>query len=305
MTSTWRPHAEVELIVGTPPGGGQDRPARAMMNVLRSSGLVDVPMRLTNITGKGGGDAWDAVRRRPGTPHVLSVSSAPLLTNKVVGVSDFDHAELTTVATLYTESLAFIVPSASPLRTAEELLERLKSDPGGLAIAIATALATTNHIATARIVQHLGGDPRRLNLHVFDSALLALADVVETKADVGVISAASAVKALQAGTIRTLAVSAPTRMRGVFAGIPTWAELSVPCTMGLWRGIVGAPGIGAAELAYWEEALAAAVASPAWTAELEQQYWTATWKGAADTRAFLDGERAVLTRMLTDLGLTP
>src|SRR5436305_8855769 len=91
LTSPWRPSTEVELIVGTPPGGGQDRPARAMMRVLEDCGLVEVPMRLTNTPGKGGGNAWDAVHRRVGDAHVLSVSSAPLITNKVLGVSDFDH----------------------------------------------------------------------------------------------------------------------------------------------------------------------------------------------------------------------
>ena len=96
----WRPHTEVELIVGTPPGGGQDRPARVMMRVLETPGLVDVPMRVTNISGKGGGNAWDAVHGRPRDPHVLSVSSAPLITNRLLGVCDYDHAALTPIATL-------------------------------------------------------------------------------------------------------------------------------------------------------------------------------------------------------------
>ena len=49
----WCPSSEVELIVGTPPGGGQDRPARTLMRILATAKLVDVPMRLTNIAGKG------------------------------------------------------------------------------------------------------------------------------------------------------------------------------------------------------------------------------------------------------------
>ncbi len=30
----WRPAREIELVAGTPPGGGQDRPARALIEVL-------------------------------------------------------------------------------------------------------------------------------------------------------------------------------------------------------------------------------------------------------------------------------
>lgn len=61
-----------------------------------------------------------------------------------------------------------------------------------LAISLSTAIGTTNHIALGQIVQHLGGDPKTLNLRVFDSALYAVDDVVEGKADAGVISAVSA-----------------------------------------------------------------------------------------------------------------
>ncbi|MBI4205581.1 MAG: tripartite tricarboxylate transporter substrate binding protein [Betaproteobacteria bacterium] len=303
MTPAWRPHSEVELIVGTPPGGGQDRPARALMRVLQARGLIDVPMRLTNIPGKGGGKAWDALRQHPRDPHVLSISSAPLITNRLLGVSDFDHTALTPIATLYTEYLAFVVRSDSPLRSGADLLDRLRSNAGELTIAIATAVGTTNHIALGQIVRHLGGDPKGLKLRVFDSALYAVADVVEGNADAGAISAVSAVKALETGGLRALSVSAPRRMGGLFASVPTWAEQAVPCTIGQWRGIIGAPGITREQIAYWEQALAAATASPEWAAELEQHYWTNTYRASEETRAFLDSERVFLSGMLRELGL--
>jgi putative tricarboxylic transport membrane protein len=104
--------------------------------------------------------------------------------------------------------------------------------------------------------------------------------------------------------LRALAVSAPTRMGGIFADAPTWTEQSVPCAIGQWRGIIGAPGIDRAAIAYWEQAFGAAAASDAWRAELRQNHWTDTRKGSADTSAFLDEERKFLTRMLTELGLT-
>ena len=299
----WRPSAEVELIVGTPPGGGQDRPARSMMRVLQDSGLVAVPMRLTNIPGKGGGERHPMRCRRSGDGHVLSVSSAPLLTNKVLGASDFDHSALTPVATLYTEYLAFVVRPDSSLRSPAQLLERLSSDPGALPIAIATAVGTTNHIALGQIVEHLGADPKRLQLRVFESALLAVADVLESKAEVGVVSAVSAVKALEEGRLRTLAGSAPARMGGIFSDAPTWTEQSVPCAIGQWRGIIGAPGLDAAAVAYWEHAFGAAAESGAWRAELERNHWTSTWKSSAETAAFLDQERVFLSRMLGELGI--
>jgi putative tricarboxylic transport membrane protein len=303
MSASWHPAQELEIIVGTPPGGGQDRPARALMRVLDSRGLVRVPMRLTNIPGKGGGKAWDALRARRGDPHVLSISSAPLITNKLLGVTGYDHATLTPIATLYTEYLAFVARADAPLRRGGEFLERLRADPGALTIAIATAIGTTNHIGLGQIVQYLGGDPRRLKLRVFESALHAVADVQEGNADVAVVSAASAVKGVESGSLRAFAVSAPARLSGCYGDVPTWKEQSVPCVLGQWRGMIAPPDVNDEVIAFWEEVLSQAVESPEWSSELSQQHWTGTWKGSADTRRFLDSERDFLQKVLRDLGL--
>jgi putative tricarboxylic transport membrane protein len=301
--SAWRPRSEVELMVGTPPGGGQDRPARALMRVLQSGGLIDVPMRLINIAGKGGSDAWDALRLRACDPHALSISSPPLVSNKLLGVSDFDHAALTPLATLYTEYLVFVVRADSSLTSGADLLDQLGSNAGALTIALATAIGSTNHIALGLITQHAGGDAKALKLRVFDSALYAVADVIEGHAHAGAISAISAAKALETGELRALAVSAPRRLGGIFSGVPTWIEQAVPCEIGLWRGILGAPGINEDHIAYWEQALAAIAIRPEWATELEWNHWAGTHMTASETRAFLDAQRDFLSGMLDQLGL--
>jgi putative tricarboxylic transport membrane protein len=303
--SAWRPSQEVELIVGTPPGGGQDRPARVLMRVMEAARLIDVPVKVTNIAGKGGGKAWDALRARAGDPHVLSISAPPLLSNRILGVSDFDYRELTLVANLYTEYLAFIVRADSGIQSATELLAMLKADPGTIKIALATAVGSTNHMALGQILRHLGADPRKLDLRVFDSAMYAVDDVVAGNAPLGVISAVSAVKALKAGQVRALVVSAPERLAGVFAGAPTWTELGVPCVIGQWRGVLGAPGVGADALAFWTHALGAALAHADWQAELAANSWSGAFMTGDKLRAFMDAEREFCGSMLQALGLVP
>ena len=308
-SNAWQPTREVEIIVGTPPGGGQDRPARVLTKVMASAGIVNVPMRVSNVVGKGGGSAWDALRTHAGDPHVLSINSGPLLANCILGVSDYDQSAFTPLANLYTENLVFIVPAASPIKDARAFLARLKAslvDTIDFVISFATAIGSTNHIALGQIVTHLGGEPQALNLHVFDSALYAVADVAEGKADAGVISAVSAVKAMQAGTVRALAVTAATRMGGVFASTPTWAEQGVPCVLGQWRGIMGgmgSKGMSTEQVQFWEQAFSAATRHPDWAAELETNYWTHAFMDATQAREFLDGEYAFLDKMLRGLGL--
>ena len=50
---TWRPEREVEIVAGTPPGGGLDRTARALSKVLESRRLLDMPVKVTNMPGDG------------------------------------------------------------------------------------------------------------------------------------------------------------------------------------------------------------------------------------------------------------
>jgi len=49
--SAWHPQREIEIVAGTPPGGGLDRSARALMKVIESQQLLDVPVKVTNVAG--------------------------------------------------------------------------------------------------------------------------------------------------------------------------------------------------------------------------------------------------------------
>lgn len=301
----WVPTREIELVAGTPPGGGQDRPARALIDVLGKHRLLEQPVKLTNIPGRGGGNAWDYLRGKSGDPHVLAISSPTIISNKLLGVSDLTYADLTPLANLYTEYPVFIVRADSPLANVSALAARLKEDTAGLRIALATAIGNTNHIALARLTQHAGGDVTALTIDVFDSARYAVGHVLEGKADLGVITAVSAVPELDAGKLRTLAVSGPRRLGGIFESVPTLLECGVDCEIGMWRGIIAAAAILPAAVAFWQRTLAAANATDTWQAELAKKYWANTFLIGAEELTFLANEYALMAGALTDLKLIP
>lgn len=303
--NAWRPSREIELVAGTPPGGGQDRPARALIEVLAAHRLLDQPVKLTNIPGRGGGNAWDYLRKHNGDPHVLAINSPTIISNKLLGVSATDYSDLTPLANLYTEYPIFIVRADSPIADVAELIRRLKADTAAVHISLATAVGNPNHIALARLTRHAGGDVKALKIDVFDSARYAIAHLIEGKADLGVITAVSAVPELTAGALRTVTLSAPARLGGLFAGVPTLKESGVDCAVGMWRGIIAAGGIARDAVAFWDRTLAAATATPEWQAELAKKYWANTFMAGAAELAFLEEERTVMTGALGDLGLLP
>src|SRR5215216_1517053 len=119
----WKPEREIEIVAGTPPGGGLDRVARALARALSEGRLLDVPVRVANIPGDGARRAWTHVDRYPGDAHVVAVSSPNLTSDCLVGVADFDHRRYTPIATLVTEYIAFAVRTDSPLQTGADLLD--------------------------------------------------------------------------------------------------------------------------------------------------------------------------------------
>jgi putative tricarboxylic transport membrane protein len=302
----WRPQREVEIVAGTPPGGGLDRSARALVKAIESKRLLDVPAKVKNVAGDGGRRAWAYLNRHPGDPHVLCISSSNLATDHLLGVSAFDHETVfTPLAILYTEYIAFVTRSDSSLKSGADLIARFAAGAGSVTVALSTSLGNPNHIALAKVVRHAGGDVKAPKIRVFDSALDAVADVVTGNAEVCAVTAASAVKEITAGTMRALAVSAPQRLAGLYAQTPTWLEQSVDCVIGAWRGVSGARGLTPAQVAYWEGTLAAAVRTEAWIAELARLYWTPMYLDGATLREHLKRERTEMSATLKDLGLLP
>jgi len=302
-TTGWRPERAVEIVAGTPPGGGLDRTARALVAAIEAERLLDVPVRVVNIPGDGARKAWGYIEAHAGDPHVLAISSPNLTTDRLVGLASFDHSAFTPIAILYNEYLAFLARSDSSLRAARDLLQMLATRAERVTVALSTALGNPNHIALAKVIRHAGGDVRAPRIRVFDSALDALADAEAGNADIAVITAASAVSALEAGSVRPLAVSSPARLAGPYAATPTWAELGADCIIGAWRGVSAPAGLRLEEIAFWERVLRAAVQGASWKAVLGRQHWTAMYLDGAGLREHLARENAEMATMLAELGL--
>ena len=305
MTSemTWKPEREIEIVAGTPPGGGLDRSARALLKSIVAHRLVDVPVKVINVGGDGGRKAWRHIERYAGDGHVIGISSPNMAADYLTGVTTSDPDRFTPLAILYCEYIAFVVRADSPIRSGADLIRRFARGAGGVTIALATSLGNSNHVAVAKVIRHAGGDTGAPDIRVFDSALDAVADVVAGDAQVGAITAASAVPELAAGRLRAIAVSSPTPLPGPYAAAPTWTEQTVDCVIGSWRGASGPPGLGAAQIAFWQATLAAATRTAEWKSDLERHLWTEMYLGGVELREHLERERTDMRAVLGELGL--
>src|SRR5688572_17038327 len=177
----------IEIVAGTPPGGGLDRTARALAKALEESKAFPGPIAVRNVPGDGARKAWAYMDEHRADGNVVSVSHPNLTTDRLLGLASFEHFDYTPIAILYTEYIAFVARVDSEVKTAADLLARMRVDSAGLSVALSTALGNPNHIALARVVRHAGGDPRAPLVRVFDSALDAVGDVVSGKAELAAV----------------------------------------------------------------------------------------------------------------------
>ncbi len=278
--------------------------ARALAKACAATGRVVVPIDVVNVPGDGARRAWTHhIDNHPGDGHVVGISSPNLTTDYLVGAARFEHSNYVPIATLITEYIAFAVRSDSALKTGADLLTRLGQNPAAVTAALSTALGNPNHVALAQLTRHAGGDVNAPTIRVFDTALDAVADVVENKSDVCAVTTASVLAELNAGRVRVLGITAPERLSGAFAMTPTWQEQSADCAIGAWRGVTGPAGLAPAPVAYWQGLLRAATEQPAWREELARLSWSPMYRDGAALHTYLDNERAEFVAVLGELGL--
>jgi putative tricarboxylic transport membrane protein len=297
----WKPERELEIVAGTPPGGGLDRSARALMKSIVANAVVDVPVRVVNVGGDGGRNAWRHIERYAGDGHVIGISSPNMAADYLTGVTRSDPDRFAPLAILYSECIAFVVRADSAIHDGADLIRRFAAN--AVTVALSTSLGNSNHVAVAKVIRHGGGDTRAPTIRVFDTALDAVADVVAGHAGVGAITAASAVPELEAGELRAVAVSSPARLPGPYAAAPTWSEQGIDCVVASWRGASGPPALGRAQIAFWEATLAAATRTSEWRSDLDRHFWTEMYLDGAELRDHLARERADMRAVLGELGL--
>lgn len=299
----WKPEKAVEIIAPSGPGGGTDKVARLIQRIWQDRQLVTVPVSVVNKPGGGGSVSLTYLQQHSGDAHFLQAVSAVLLTNHIVGRSTFSYTDFTPLALLNSEYVVLAVKSDSPLRSVKDVVARLKPDAGALSIAVGTSLGGANHIAAAAVARAAGADAKKLKTVVFKSSAESAVATLGGHVDMIASSASLVLPHVRSGAMRVLAVSAPKRLGGAFAAIPTLREQGIDAVVDNFRLMIGAGGMSPAQIAYWDQILGRLVQADEWKKDLETNLWENTYMGSRDTRKYLDEQHALLKSALKEVGL--
>jgi putative tricarboxylic transport membrane protein len=300
---TWKPSKHVELISGSAAGAASDTALRAVERLLQEKKLVDTTTSVINKPGGGGTIGWTYLSQQPPDGHHLTLLIGNIVSNYITGSSTLSHNDFTCAAQVFSEVTAVAVRADSPLRTAKDLLAKLKADPASISVAVGTAFGGSGHIALALAAKGVGADPKKMRAVVFQGVSQGFAALYGGHIDLLANPHSSFVAPLKEGRVRVLAVAAPQRLGGEFANVPTWKELGVDSAVEAFRAIAGPRGMGAAQVAYWESALRKMTETPEWKQVLENRSWVERFAGAEGCKAGFKAQYDQMSIGLRELGL--
>lgn len=299
----WRPEKPVEIVVPTTPGGSVDLTARLLQKILQDTGLVKVPVTVVNKPGGGGAVSLAYLNQHAGDGHFIATNTPNIIANDINGRTPVRYTEVTPLATLASQYTALAVRVDSPLKSGKDLIERLRKDPGSLAVSTPTTLGSVNHMAYALVARAGGVDVKKLKAVILGSGGEGATAVLGGHVDAHVGTTSSVIRMVESGKMRVLGIAAPKRIGAPYESTPTWTEQGLPVVMDTWRGVIGPRGMTREQIAFWNEVLAKAVTHDIWKQALQKNSWEANFLDSEGTRKLFDADYKEYRSILTDLGL--
>ena len=289
----------LEIIAPAAPGGGWDQHARSVQQVLQNQKLVP-NVQVVNIPGAGGtiglAQFVTAKKRAPSLLVGGQIMLGAIITNK----SAVTLEQVTPLARLTGEYSAVVVPADSPLKSLDDLLAKLKAEPGSVSWGGGSA-GGSDQILAGLIAKEAGVEPSKVNYVATAGGGEVLAAVLGGHITTAVSGYNEFAPQIQAGKLRALAVSSPERLPGVET--PTLKEQGIGLEFVNWRGIFAPGNLKPAELKEYDALMTKVTSSAEWKDLAKQRGWIDLYLPSDQFAQFLKTERSQIEGTLTELGL--
>ncbi|MBA2963837.1 MULTISPECIES: Bug family tripartite tricarboxylate transporter substrate binding protein [Ramlibacter] len=296
------PDRPVKVVVAFAPGGNNDVPVRIV--TVKLGELWNVPVIVDNRAGAGGIVGTDFVAKAAADGYtLLNCNSAthganPALHKKLPydAVNSFSA-----VALIGSAPNVVLVPSNSPIRRMQDLLEQAKASPGKLAVGTA-GIGSTQHFSlellktmTSTTIAHL---PYR-------GGSLALSDVMAGQVPAAITGLPTALSAIKAGKVRALAVTSAERSRHL-PDLPTVAESGVAgYDVTTWTGLCAPAGTPRPILEQLDADVRRALDAPDTRQKLLDAGVEPTYVPADRLASLIANEVARFSKIVTAAGIVP
>ncbi len=303
FAQSWKPEKPVDIIIGTTPGGPQDRQGRLIQRIFQERKLFEQTSSVSNRPGGGGAVALAYMANHKGDAHYIQIVAQPLISNHVAGRSKQHFTDFSPIAIFAVEYVTLVVRADSPIKDAREFIAAMRKDPTAYSVAIGTVVGNATHSSYAHAMKAAGVDVKRLRSVAFNSGSEGMTAAMGGHVDAAAGSVSTVLPHVRSGKLRVLAIGAPKRWEGELASVPTWKELGIDSAQDLWRGLAGPPGFTAAQTAFWDATIARTVKDLEWIKDVERNLAANVYKNSADTVKHWQAEYADVKALFIEMGL--
>ncbi|TMJ71168.1 MAG: tripartite tricarboxylate transporter substrate binding protein [Alphaproteobacteria bacterium] len=281
------PNRAVRMIVPFPAGGTADVLPRIVAEKLAEQWRQ--PVIIDNRAGAGGNIGAEAVASAPPDGYVLLASPpGPIAINdNLYKKLAFQPSKFEPVIVLGTVPNVLLVKPAFPAKTAAELIDYVKANPGKVSFA-SQGNGSTSHLS-AMLFQKLTGTEM---VHVpYRGTAPALQDIMGNHVDLFFDNLGSSLNLHNAGNLRILALGSPRRVPSL-PDIPTLAEAGVDEFQSVtWFAVVAPPGTPAAIAQALNQAIGEVLQQPGVREQFEKMGVRPLGGSVAETKRFIAEER--------------
>lgn len=305
-TESIYPLAAVEMIAPAGNGSGYDLTIRSIVQCLKNTGLVSVPLPVTNKPGGGGRISLEYLDKVRGMDHVISIYSPPLCLINLNGSTELNYAEDTTpIAQLVVDYGCFSVRADSPYQNLNQVMDQLKDAPESVRVGGTSSLGSMDHIQFLKIVRAAGvGNLKDISYEGFENGG-AVTQLMGGRVDILSAGISEVVGLVESGDIRVLAVTSGERLEGeVISRMPTCREQGIDAEFNNWRGLFGPADMPEYAVKYWEDVLKEMAETSEWESTCRKYGWTKEYKNHEEFTVFLDQANEEYRELLEEVGLS-
>lgn len=275
-----------------------DEAGRALGDALVGLGLSD-EIEYENKEGHGGttGLAWYA-GKYGSDPNALFMGDSNLVGAVALQKPAVDLTRLRPVARLTSDYLVVVVAGNSPIKTVNELAERLRTSPRLTPMAIGS-VGGADHVFAGLLAKSAGSRPEDPVYLPFARNFELVDAVLTGKAVAGVSGYGTFSAELTSGKLRAVGVSS----KKTSYGVRSVREQGLDLDMANWRAVFTGQGVTPARQSEMVEGVKASLAYELWKKTLKESYWEQSWLSGADLTNFIDFDTKTTQLMMQLLKL--
>ena len=244
-TSELKAPSRPECIAPAKPGGGFDLTCKLAQSGLKDTGILEEPMRVTYMPGGVGAVAYNKIvaNDRANDDAIIAFSTGSILNLSQGKFGQFTEKDVKWLAGVGTDYGAVAVNADSDMKTLEDLVTALKSDPKAVSFGAGGSVGGQDWMQTAILAKAIGVDPSNMTYVAMEGGGEAITAVMGNHITAVSAGIAEIMPQANAGKLRVLAVFADERLGGTMADIPTAKEQGYDVSWPVVRGFYMGPDV--------------------------------------------------------------